>query len=186
MFRKIVSTLVLHRLKIKRNILNKQPHLTTWLVLIQGWVVKQSLNNIVRKKYVLCNRSSKEKSNSCDTLLEGAKRRPNKNKISKGCKAHIIFEGVYGTMDYKVKKFVEYHNHPLESVEDRCHMKRARVMSYAEKEFIIRASTAKLGPTMAHKLRATLKGGYQYVGAKVTDYKNMRRGICRILFYKDA
>lgn len=76
-------------------------------------------------------------------------------------------------MDYQVKKFVEYHNHPLASVEDRCHMKRARVMSYAEKEFIIRASTAKLGPTMAHKLRATLKGGYQYAGAKVTDYKNL-------------
>ena len=30
-------------------------------------------NNIVRKKYVLCNSSSKEKSNSCDTLSKGAK-----------------------------------------------------------------------------------------------------------------
>lgn len=142
-------------------------------------------NNIVKKKYVLCNRSNKDKSKPSDTLSKG-RRKPNKNKLGTGCRAQIIFEAVPGTSDYRVKKFCEFHNHPLESEEDRSHMKRARRMSYAEKEFVIRASTAKMGPNIAHKLRAALRGGYQYVGAKVTDYKNLRRGICRILFYKDA
>ncbi|KAL7599511.1 hypothetical protein Lser_V15G23997 [Lactuca serriola] len=59
-------------------------------------------------------------------------------------------------------------------------------MSYYEKEFVVRASKAKNGPTMAHKIRAVLKGGYEYVGAKVTDYKNLRKGVNRILCYKDA
>ncbi|XP_023749947.2 uncharacterized protein LOC111898248 [Lactuca sativa] len=58
---------------------------------------------------------------------------------------------------------------------------------YAEMaEFVVRASKAKIGPTMAHKIRAVLKRGYEYVRAKVTDYKNLRRGVNRILCYKDA
>ncbi|CAI9265648.1 unnamed protein product [Lactuca saligna] len=33
----------------------------------------------------------------------------------------------------------------------------------------VRASKAKIGPTMAHKIRAVLKGGYEYVGAKADE-----------------
>ena len=59
-------------------------------------------------------------------------------------------------------------------------------MSYSEKEFIVRASTSKIGPTMAHKLRASLRGGYEFVKPKVVDYKNLMRDINRVIGYKDA
>ena len=67
-------------------------------------------------------------------------------------------------------------------------MKKAKNMSYSEKkkEFVVCVSKAKTGPTMAHKIRAVLKGGYEYVGVNVTEYKHLRKGVNRILCYKDA
>ncbi|KAL7610411.1 hypothetical protein Lser_V15G14290 [Lactuca serriola] len=58
------------------------------------------------------------------------------------------------TPNYKAFQFDEFHNHPLEKKSD---LKKARQMSYSEKEFIVRASTSKIGPTMAHKLRESLR-----------------------------
>lgn len=48
------------------------------------------------------------------------------------------------------------------------------------------ASTSKIGPTMAHKLRASLRGGYEFVKPKVVDYKNLRRHINSVIGYKYA
>ncbi|KAL7592289.1 hypothetical protein Lser_V15G33646 [Lactuca serriola] len=129
----------------------------------------------------------KDKPKPCDTLATSSiKRKPNLNKIIIRCTTKIIFENVYGTTYYKVKKFFELHNHPLESIKERPYTKKAKKMSYSEKEFVVRASKVKFGPTMAHKIQAVLKEGYEYVGAKVTNYKNLRRGVNRILCYKDA
>nr|KAJ0205004.1 hypothetical protein LSAT_V11C500284820 [Lactuca sativa] len=61
-----------------------------------------------------------------------------------------------------------------------------RQMSYSEKEFIVHASTSKIGPTMAHKLRTSLRGGYEFIKPKVVDYKNLRRDINRVIGYKVA
>ncbi|XP_052625623.1 protein FAR-RED IMPAIRED RESPONSE 1-like [Lactuca sativa] len=144
-------------------------------------------SQIIKEKYVICNRGGKDKPKPCDMLATSSvKRKPNSNKIITGCTTKIIFENFYGTTDYNVKKFFEMHNHPLESIEERPYTRKARKMSYSEKEFVVRASKAKIGPTMAHKIRVILKGGYEYVGAKVTNYKNLRRGVNRILCYKDA
>nr|KAJ0206052.1 hypothetical protein LSAT_V11C500281020 [Lactuca sativa] len=129
-------------------------------------------SQIIKEKYGICNRGGKDKPKPCDTL---ATKETKFNKIIIGCTANIIFENVYGITNYKVKKFYEMHNHPLESIEERPYTKKARKMSYSEKEFLVRASKAKIGPTMVHKIRAVLKGGYEYVGAKVTDYKNLMK-----------
>ncbi|XP_023760006.1 protein FAR1-RELATED SEQUENCE 6-like [Lactuca sativa] len=39
---------------------------------------------------------------------------------------------------------------------------------------------------MAHKLRASLRGGYEFLKPKVVEYKNSRRDINRVIGYKDA
>ncbi|XP_052619892.1 protein FAR1-RELATED SEQUENCE 5-like [Lactuca sativa] len=141
-------------------------------------------NKIIKKKHVICNRGGKQKKKSCDTLgTSGVRRKRNSNSRAIGCQAKIIFESVYGTPDYKVFQFDELHNHPLEK---RSNLKKARQMSYSEKEFIVHASTSKIGPTMAHKLRASLRGGYEFVKPKVVDYKYLRRDINRVIGYKDA
>jgi hypothetical protein len=97
-----------------------------------------------------------------------------------------MFENVYGTEDYKVVKFVEEHNHPLVSKENTHQLKRSRQMTYSEKEFVVRASTSKIGATAAHKLRASLRGGYEFVESTVVDYKNLKRDVTRVIGYKDA
>ncbi|KAL7582685.1 hypothetical protein Lser_V15G45809 [Lactuca serriola] len=141
-------------------------------------------NNIIKKKHVIFNRGGKQKKKSCDTLgTSGVRRKRNSNSRAIGCQAKIIFESVYGTPDDKVFQFDELYNHPLEKRSD---FKKARQMSYSEKEFIVRASTSKIGPTMAHKLRASLRAGYEFVKPKVVDYKNLRRDINRVIGYKDA
>ncbi|XP_052622428.1 protein FAR-RED IMPAIRED RESPONSE 1-like [Lactuca sativa] len=135
-------------------------------------------SQIIKEKYVICNRGGKDKPKPCDTLATSfVKRKPNSNKIIIGCTTKIIFENVYGTRDYKVKKFFEMHNHPLESIEERPYTKKARKMSYSEKEFEVRASKAKIGPTMAHKIRAVLKGGYEYVGVKMKEKRLVMQSL---------
>ncbi|CAI9261140.1 unnamed protein product [Lactuca saligna] len=69
------------------------------------------------------------------------------------------------TLDYKVFQFDELHNHPLEKRSD---LKKMRQMSYSEKEFIVHASTSKIGPTMAHKLRASLRAFLKTHGKEPT------------------
>ncbi|XP_023755666.1 protein FAR1-RELATED SEQUENCE 5-like [Lactuca sativa] len=141
-------------------------------------------NKIVKKKHVICNHDGNQKKKSCDTLgTSGVKRKRNSNSRVIGCQAKIIFESVYETPDYKVFQFHEFHNHPLEKRTD---LKRVRRMSYSETESIVRALTSKIGPTMAHKLRASLRGGYEFVKPKVVDYKNLSRDINRVIGYKDA
>ncbi|XP_052623603.1 protein FAR1-RELATED SEQUENCE 5-like [Lactuca sativa] len=139
-------------------------------------------NKIIKKKHVICNCGGKLKKKSCDTLgTSGVRRKRNSRSI--GCQERIVFESVYGTPNYKVFQFDELHNHPLEK---RSNLKKVRQMSYSENKFIVRASTSKIGPTMAHKLRASLRGGYEFVKPKVVYYKNLRRDINKVIGYKYA
>nr|KAJ0214295.1 hypothetical protein LSAT_V11C400193660 [Lactuca sativa] len=88
----------------------------------------------------------KDKPKPCDTLATSSiKRKLNSSKIIIGCTTKIVFGNVYGTINYK-----------------------ARNMSYSEKkkEFVVCVSKAKTYLTMAHKIRAVLKGGYKYVGGE--------------------
>nr|KAJ0194434.1 hypothetical protein LSAT_V11C800448690 [Lactuca sativa] len=147
-------------------------------------------NKIINNKHVICNCGGKLKKKYCDTLgTSGVRRKQNSSSRVIGCQAKIIFESVYGTQDYKVFQFDGVHKHPLEMRSD---LKKARQMTYSEKEFIVRASTSKIGLTMAHKLRVThrlrasLRGGYEFLKPKVVDYKNLRTNINRVIGYKDA
>nr|KAJ0191632.1 hypothetical protein LSAT_V11C800420230 [Lactuca sativa] len=66
------------------------------------------------------------------------------------------------------KRFEEKHNQALETKEERRYSKRARRLSYKDKEFIVRSSTSNIGATKAHKLQASLQGGYENVGPEVS------------------
>nr|KAJ0192523.1 hypothetical protein LSAT_V11C800443490 [Lactuca sativa] len=126
-------------------------------------------NKIIKKKHVICNRGGKQKKKSCDTLgTSGVRRKRNSNSRAIGCQAKIIFEFVYGTPDYKVFQFDELHNHPLEKRSD---LKKVRQTSYLEKEFIVRASTSKIGPTMAHKSRASLMKWRRHIMLNLVMYR---------------
>nr|KAJ0225727.1 hypothetical protein LSAT_V11C100031950 [Lactuca sativa] len=126
---------------------------------------------------------------STDTLdPEGSGRnKRNSNFKITDCKALIKFERLHmQTNACKIYEFEENHNHPLETKEERRYSKRARRLSYKDKEFIVRSSTSNIGATKAHKLQASLQGGYENVGPEAIDYKNFRRKMGNIIGDKDA
>nr|KAJ0210393.1 hypothetical protein LSAT_V11C400161580 [Lactuca sativa] len=143
----------------------------------------------IKKRYVVCNKMGKIPNRSTDTLdPEGSGRnKRNSNFKITDCEALIKFERLHmQTNACKIYEFEENHNHPLETKEERRYSKRARRLSYKDKEFIVRSSTSNIGATKAHKLQASLQGGYENVGPEAIDYKNFRRKVGNIIGDKDA
>ncbi|GJR35688.1 FAR1-related sequence 5-like protein [Tanacetum coccineum] len=53
--------------------------------------------------------------------------------------------------------------------------KETRKMTEAEKMFVVKAATNKIGATRAHNLLSSMKGGYEYVHGTTDDFKNHQR-----------
>nr|KAJ0219351.1 hypothetical protein LSAT_V11C300136800 [Lactuca sativa] len=143
----------------------------------------------IRKRYVVCNKMGKIRNRSTDTLdpEETGRNKRNSNFRITDCKALIKFERLHmQTNACKIYEFEEKHNHPLETKEERWYSKRARRLSYKDKEFIVRSSTSNIGATKAHKLQASLQGGYENVGPEAIDYIIFRRKTGNIIGDKDA
>lgn len=87
---------------------------------------------------------------------------------------------------YKVKTFVEEHNHGFFTAEDRHLQKSHRSMSVAHQYFAIKASNLNIGPCMSFNFIAELLGGYENVGATKTDFKNLSRDIYNYIGKYDA
>nr|GEV05360.1 hypothetical protein [Tanacetum cinerariifolium] len=59
-------------------------------------------------------------------------------------------------------------------------------MTQAEKMFVVKASTMKLGATRAHNLYSKMKGGAQYVHGTIDDFKNHIRDVNAFIRESDA
>ena len=91
-----------------------------------------------------------------------------------GYKPKIVVKHIDGSADDRFGKFEEMHNHEM---EDIYHLRKTRKLSFSEKEFIMRASTTKIGATKAYKVKGNLNGGFEYVKSKVVDFKNFKRDM---------
>jgi hypothetical protein len=129
-------------------------------------------------KYLVCHRNGKPPKKSVEI-----KNKRNTHYKSTECKAKIVIKHIDGSTDYKFDKFEEMHNHEM---EEAFHLRKNRKLSFSDKEFIMRASTAKIGATKAYKLKATLKGGFEQVKGKVVDFKNFTRDMGSIIGSNDA
>ncbi|KAL4559416.1 hypothetical protein LXL04_031554 [Taraxacum kok-saghyz] len=129
-------------------------------------------------KYLVCHRNGKLPNKSVEI-----KNKRNTHYRSTNCKAKIVIKHIDGSTDYRFDKFEELHNHEM---EDAFHLRKNRKLSFSDKEFIMRASTAKIGATKAYKLKATLKGGFEQVKGKVVDFKNFTRDMGSIIGSNDA
>nr|GEW19358.1 protein FAR1-related sequence 5-like [Tanacetum cinerariifolium] len=78
---------------------------------------------------------------------------------------------------YEITKFVAKHNHQLLPKEYNHLTKKHRKMPQAEKIFVVRASTMRLGATKAHNLYSKMKGRTQYVHGTSDDFKNHIRDV---------
>ncbi|GKB79210.1 regulation of nuclear pre-mRNA domain-containing protein 1B [Tanacetum coccineum] len=61
-----------------------------------------------------------------------------------------------------------------------------RKMTEAEKMFVVKAATNKIGATRAHNLLSSMKGGYEYVHGTTDDFKNHQRDVNVFIGESDA
>ncbi|GJX70660.1 FAR1-related sequence 5-like protein [Tanacetum coccineum] len=93
------------------------------------------------------------------------KRKRKRKTVSKvtNCPAKIGLKAIPGIECYKLFDFVENHNHPLMN-ENNMDLSRARrQLHFGDYIFIHRASLSNIGPTLAHRLKVALMGGYDKV-----------------------
>ncbi|GJZ76905.1 FAR1-related sequence 5-like protein [Tanacetum coccineum] len=103
-----------------------------------------------------------------------------------GCMARIKVDLDHVSGKYEITKFVAKHNHQLLPKEYKHLTKKQRKMPQAEKMFVVRASTMRLGATKAHNLYSKMKGGTQYVHGTSDDFKNHIRDVNAFIGESDA
>lgn len=59
-------------------------------------------------------------------------------------------------------------------------------MEFEDEKFLRRLSLTNTGATRVHRLRSTLKGGYDQVNGTVVDWKNFKRDINTVIGTRDA
>ncbi|GJY05640.1 FAR1-related sequence 5-like protein [Tanacetum coccineum] len=149
---------------------------------------KKTKSGMVRSKYVMCNREGVPKEININTLdpQNNDKQVRNTRYRITGCMARIKVDLDHVSGKYEITKFVAKHNHQLLPKEYKHLTKKQRKMPQAEKLFVVRASTMRLGATKAHNLYSKMKGGTQYVHGTSDDFKNHIRDVNAFIGESDA
>ncbi|KAJ0434396.1 hypothetical protein HanIR_Chr17g0881101 [Helianthus annuus] len=82
--------------------------------------------------------------------------------------------------------FEEHHNHLIVPSYNRDLTKKGRRLDFSSKDFSHRVSLNKVGPSVAHKLQVSLKGGHHNVKGIAEDYKNFSRRLRMFIGDRDA
>ncbi|XP_076960457.1 protein FAR1-RELATED SEQUENCE 5-like [Bidens hawaiensis] len=93
------------------------------------------------------------------------------------CKAHVGVSFCRETCNFILSKFVEDHNHCLVDTFNRDLTKISRKLSFSTKKFIHQMSLNRVGPTVAHRLLVSIKGGHHNVRGTPIDFKNFYNGM---------
>lgn len=136
-------------------------------------------NNMVRIKYVVCSREGEAPKRSFDTVndsIESSRHRKSSLKRT-GCKACIRIRFVESKSSYEIYYFDDKHNHMLIDKSDMIMSRKRRQLCVTDQIFIHKAASSGVGASKAHKLHASLNGGYDVSGCTVSDYKNFRRDM---------
>nr|KAJ0186012.1 hypothetical protein LSAT_V11C900470980 [Lactuca sativa] len=120
-----------------------------------------------------------------DQSLRKKQERKSYSKVT-GCMAMIGFDRNAATNKITVYAFEEAHNHPLTEFNEENICSPNHRLSIFDQELIVKASTINIGATKAHKIRASLKGGYDNLPATKNDFKNFWRDYTNIVGPNDA
>nr|GEX08555.1 hypothetical protein [Tanacetum cinerariifolium] len=102
------------------------------------------------------------------------------------CPTKIGLKVIHGTDCYKLFDFVENHSHPLMN-ENNMDLSRPRhQMHFNDYMYIHRALLSNIGPTLAHRLKVALMGGYDKVCGTPGDYRNFKRAVNQFIGDRDA
>nr|GEU72386.1 protein FAR1-related sequence 5-like [Tanacetum cinerariifolium] len=149
---------------------------------------KKTKSGLVKSKYVMCNRKGVPKEININTLdpQNSDKQIRNTRYCITGCIARIKVDLDHVSRKYEITKFVVKHNHQLLPKEYNHLTKKQRKMPQAEKMFVVRASTMRLGATKAHNLYSKMKCGTQYVHGTSDDFKNHIKDVNAFIGESDA
>ncbi|KAD0618056.1 hypothetical protein E3N88_43971 [Mikania micrantha] len=139
---------------------------------------KRNKDDVITHKYLRCNKSGRPQSKrKFDTLAESSLHFRKSSYQVTDCKAHIGVQVNEATSTFYVYKFVECHNHPLVEPYNRDLTKAGRKLSFSTKQFIHHMTLNRIGPTIAHRLQVSMKGGHHNVKGTPTDFKNFSQAI---------
>ena len=128
-------------------------------------------------KYFLCNRQGYIDSrgvSSSNAESSSSKRRRPSNRCGCPAKVTLRYDGHKG---YRVKKFIERHNHPMVPESLKHLLRNNRKLTSVHQDFIINCLKSNIGTSKAYKLFKNSVGSYADVGATLTDFKNFHRDL---------
>ncbi|GJY88191.1 FAR1 DNA binding domain, zinc finger, SWIM-type, MULE transposase domain containing protein, partial [Tanacetum coccineum] len=91
----------------------------------------------------------------------------------KPVEAKLVIKLIIGNQ-YVVDKFVQRHNHYLVDKENLQILKSCRKLTFSQKVLIHQISNLNMGPVRGFELMKEMYGGFENIGATVTDCKNER------------
>ncbi|KAI7740600.1 hypothetical protein M8C21_004504 [Ambrosia artemisiifolia] len=122
------------------------------------------VKGIVTLRYILCSKSGKPQTKrKFDSLDETSLKIRQSTFQVCDCEASVRAKLCNVTLSWAIYHFEESHNHMLVPLYNRDLTKIGRKLDFATKEFIHRVSLNKVGPSVAHKMQVSLKGGHHNV-----------------------
>ncbi|KAD2804493.1 hypothetical protein E3N88_37870 [Mikania micrantha] len=148
---------------------------------------KKSKSDQVTHKYLRCNKADRPQSKrTFDTLDESFMSVRNMSFQVTDCKAHIFVQVIEATSTFVIYKFVECHNHPLVETYNQDFTKAGRKLSFSTKQFMHHMTLNNIGPTIAHRLQVSMKGGHLNVNGTPIDFKNFSQAIRLFIGNRDS
>ncbi|KAJ0788661.1 putative transcription factor FAR family [Helianthus annuus] len=137
---------------------------------------------ICTHRYILCSREGQPRvpetdpnapSKNAPTIYDKSKKQRKRSRFTvSGCRARIKVRYDRATEQYTIYGFIAAHNHCMISSDHANMLKQNRKLGFEEQQFIHKVSLNKIGPTVAHNIQASLKGGPQNVRCTTEDFKN--------------
>nr|GEY70461.1 hypothetical protein [Tanacetum cinerariifolium] len=135
--------------------------------------------------YKVC--SKKGRFNIHDDEKDGNTKRKRKT-VSRdtNCSTMIGLKVIHGTECYKLFVFLDNHNDSIMN-ENNMDLSRAQHQLYfSDYIYIHRASLSNIGPTLAHRLKVAVIGGYDKVRGTPGYYRNFKHDVNLFIGDRDA
>ncbi|XP_076929378.1 protein FAR1-RELATED SEQUENCE 5-like [Bidens hawaiensis] len=157
-----------------------------------GFDVRKSTSTwtkgVISHKYIVCSKAGSPRCKDVDTLetSSSSSKRRNINIKVTGCNACIRLKVTSSSVGFEIYNFSEAHNHGLVDDFNMDLTRGRRQLQFSEKKFIHCLQTTGFGPTVAHSVQSSLKGGQQLVAGSKTDFKNHARNVRGVIADADA
>ncbi|XP_076957212.1 protein FAR1-RELATED SEQUENCE 5-like [Bidens hawaiensis] len=142
----------------------------------------------ISHRYMVCSKSGSPRFKDVDTMdtsSSSTKRRHMNIKVT-GCTACIRLKVSSTSFGFEIYNFIEGHNHGLVSDYNMDLTRGRRQLQFTYKKFIQNFQTAGFGPTVAHRVQSSLKGGQHLVTGTKSDFKNHARNVRSCVADADA